>query len=42
MVKSDALGLSCTKCGCNMNIKARFVASKCPEDRWPEIEPEDK
>jgi predicted Zn-ribbon and HTH transcriptional regulator len=24
----------CNKCGCNMNLKARFAASKCPLDKW--------
>ncbi len=30
--------VSCLNCGCIMNVKARFSASKCPEDRWPKIE----
>jgi hypothetical protein len=24
----------CTLCNCNMDIKARFAASKCPLDKW--------
>jgi hypothetical protein len=35
------LGISCSTCGCNMNIKARFIASRCPENRWQEFKSED-
>jgi hypothetical protein len=30
--------VKCTICGCNMNIKARFTASKCPLDKWDKPE----
>lgn len=29
----------CSRCGCIINVKARFIALKCPEDRWPETTP---
>jgi hypothetical protein len=29
----------CQICGCNMNIKARFAASKCPLDKWDKPPP---
>jgi uncharacterized paraquat-inducible protein A len=32
--ESNEKSLTCTRCGCNMNIKARFAASKCPLDKW--------
>jgi hypothetical protein len=38
--ETAAFGLACSLCGCNMNIKARFLASKCPENRWTEIDAE--
>jgi rRNA maturation endonuclease Nob1 len=25
----------CKKCGCCMNIKAKFAWTKCPLDKWP-------
>jgi hypothetical protein len=30
--------LVCSLCGCDMSIKARFKASGCPEDRWPNLQ----
>lgn len=28
----------CLKCGCNLSLKARGRAMKCPLDKWPEGE----
>lgn len=27
----------CKLCGCNLSVKVRFAASKCPISNWPEI-----
>ncbi len=32
----------CTKCGCHLNLKARWSSEKCPENRWPLIITEEK
>jgi hypothetical protein len=33
--KQETGAICCTKCGCNMNIKAQFSASKCPiSEAW--------
>ena len=29
---------TCTKCGCNLSIKAGWRSSTCPLDKWPVIE----
>lgn len=28
--KQEPLGIVCGKCGCLMNLKAKFLASRCP------------
>jgi len=30
----DKEHIRCTQCGCNMKIKTRFIASKCPKNKW--------
>lgn len=32
----------CTKCGCFLNIKAKWSSEKCPENKWPLIMVEEK
>ena len=29
---------SCTVCGCNMEMKAKWRTSDCPKHKWPEPE----
>tara|TARA_R110002012_G_scaffold278308_2_gene465883 strand:- start:2265 stop:2690 length:426 start_codon:yes stop_codon:yes gene_type:complete len=28
-------GSECTKCGCNLSVKASWRSSECPDKRWP-------
>lgn len=28
---------TCTKCGCFIEVKAKWKVSECPEKRWPEV-----
>jgi hypothetical protein len=32
--KFDASSSTCKECGCNMLIKAKLVAAKCPLGKW--------
>jgi hypothetical protein len=29
--------MTCTKCGCFINLKAKIKESKCPDDRWKKL-----
>lgn len=30
----EGLAMRCGKCGCNMNIKITWAATKCPDGKW--------
>lgn len=32
--EDKVLGLTCARCGCVMTVKARFIASTCPDGLW--------
>ncbi len=36
--KTDAFGISCGLCGCNMHLKAKFIASRCPANLWDQTD----
>ena len=38
--QEKVLGLTCGRCGCVMTVKARFIASKCPDGLWGEADGE--